>query len=46
MQALIEQLRGLAGLGIQTVFGAVPHVDRITPLAVLGREAIPAVADL
>jgi F420-dependent oxidoreductase-like protein len=43
---LIEQLRGLASMGIQTVFGAVPHVDRITPLEVLGRDVIPAVADL
>jgi F420-dependent oxidoreductase-like protein len=41
---LIESLRGLAGMGIQTVFGAVPQVDRIIPLEVLGREVIPAVA--
>jgi hypothetical protein len=33
-------------MGIQTVYGAVPHVDRITPLEVIGREVIPAVADL
>jgi F420-dependent oxidoreductase-like protein len=43
---LIEHLRGLAGMGIQTVYGAVPRVDRITPLEVIGREVIPAVADL
>jgi alkanesulfonate monooxygenase SsuD/methylene tetrahydromethanopterin reductase-like flavin-dependent oxidoreductase (luciferase family) len=43
---LIEQLRGLAGMGIQTVFGAVPQVGRITPLEVMGREVIPAVGDL
>jgi F420-dependent oxidoreductase-like protein len=43
---LIGRLRWLAGMGIQTVFGAVPHVDRITPLEVLGREVVPAVADL
>jgi hypothetical protein len=33
-------------MGIQTVYGAVPHMDRITPLEVIGREVIPAVADL
>jgi F420-dependent oxidoreductase-like protein len=43
---LIGQLRWLAGMGIQTVIGAVPRVDRITPLEVIGREVIPAVADL
>jgi F420-dependent oxidoreductase-like protein len=43
---LIEQLRWLARMGIQTVYGAVPRVDRITPLEVIGREVIPAVADL
>jgi F420-dependent oxidoreductase-like protein len=43
---LIGQLRWLAGMGIQTVVGAVPRVDRITPLEVIGREVIPAVADL
>ena len=45
-QALIEQLRWLAGMGIQTVFGGVPHVDRLSPLEIIGREVIPAVADL
>jgi F420-dependent oxidoreductase-like protein len=43
---LVERLRGLAALGIQTVFGAVPSVDRITPLEVIGREVIPQVAAL
>jgi F420-dependent oxidoreductase-like protein len=43
---LLGQLRWMAGMGIQTVIGYVPHVDRITPLEVLGREVIPAVADL
>jgi F420-dependent oxidoreductase-like protein len=41
---LIGQLRWLAGMGIQTAIGVVPRVDRITPLEVLGREIIPAVA--
>ncbi len=43
---LLGQLRWLAGLGIQTVLGVVPHVYRIKPLEVIGREVIPAVADL
>ncbi len=42
---LIEQLRALAAQGIQTAFGVVPHVYRITPLEVIGREVLPAVAD-
>jgi F420-dependent oxidoreductase-like protein len=43
---VLGQLRWMAGMGIQTVIGFVPHVDRLTPLERLGREAIPAVADL
>lgn len=43
---LKEQLRWLAGLGIETVYGWVVGVDRITPLEIMGREVIPAVADL
>jgi F420-dependent oxidoreductase-like protein len=43
---LLEKLRWLAGIGIQTVFGAVPYVDQITPLEVIGRQVIPAIADL
>ncbi|MBA2449556.1 MAG: hypothetical protein H0V51_16170 [Chloroflexi bacterium] len=42
---LIGQLRWLAEMGIQTVIGSVRHVDRITPLEVIGREIIPAVAE-
>src|SRR5260221_6669887 len=43
---LIGQLRWLAGMGVQTVIGAVPGVERIAPLEVIGREVIPAIADL
>jgi hypothetical protein len=43
---LIGQLRWLAGMGIETVVGVVPEVHRITPVEVIGREVIPAVADL
>jgi len=46
VKELVERLKWLAGMGIQTVYGAVPHVDRVTPLEVIGREVIPAVADL
>lgn len=42
---LLGRLRWLAGMGIQTVIGFVPHVDRITPLEILGREVIPAIAE-
>ncbi len=43
---LLRQLRWLAGVGIQTVLGVVPQVYQITPLEIIGREIIPAVADL
>jgi F420-dependent oxidoreductase-like protein len=43
---LIGRLRWLSGMGIETVIGFVPGVERITPLGVIGREVIPAVADL
>jgi F420-dependent oxidoreductase-like protein len=43
---LVETLRGFAEMGIQGVVGAVAHVDRITPLEAIGRDVIPAIADL
>jgi F420-dependent oxidoreductase-like protein len=43
---VIGGLHWLAGMGIETVIGFVPGVDRITPLEVIGREVIPVVADL
>ena len=43
---LVGQLRWLAGMGIQTVIGSVAGVDRLAPLETIGREVIPAVADL
>jgi F420-dependent oxidoreductase-like protein len=43
---MIGQLRNLAKLGIQTAIGSVHEVWRITPLEVLGRKVIPAVAEL
>ena len=44
--ALIGRLRWLAGMGIQTVIGSVKDVDRLEPLEIIGRQVIPAVADL
>jgi F420-dependent oxidoreductase-like protein len=46
VDTLIGQLRWLASMGIETVLGVVPHMYRITPLEIIGREVIPAVADL
>lgn len=43
---LLDQLRWLASMGIQTVLGWVVGVDQITPLEIMGREVIPAVAAL
>jgi F420-dependent oxidoreductase-like protein len=42
----IDALRGLAGLGLQVAHGAVANVWRITPLEIIGREVLPAIADL
>lgn len=44
--ALIGRLRWLRGMGIQTVIGSVKDVDRLEPLEIIGRQVIPAVADL
>jgi F420-dependent oxidoreductase-like protein len=43
---LLEKLRWLASLGIETVFGWVVGMDRITPIEIMGREVIPAAAEL
>ncbi len=42
----IEQLRHVASLGIHVAHGSVRDVWRTTPLEILGKEVIPAVADL
>lgn len=42
----IAELRRLAEAGIQTAICSVKDMHRITPLEVIGREVIPAVADL
>ncbi len=46
VEELIGQLRWLGGMGIETVFGYVVGAERIAPLEVMGREVIPAVAEL
>ncbi|MGH2351968.1 MAG: TIGR03560 family F420-dependent LLM class oxidoreductase [Chloroflexota bacterium] len=43
---VLGQLRWLAGMGIETVFGWVVGVDQIRPIEVMGREIIPAAAEL
>jgi alkanesulfonate monooxygenase SsuD/methylene tetrahydromethanopterin reductase-like flavin-dependent oxidoreductase (luciferase family) len=43
---LLDQLRWLAGMGIETVFGWVVGVDDIAPIDIIGREVIPVVAEL
>jgi len=43
---LVEQLRWLSGMGIETVIGFVTSADRIASLHIIGSEVIPAVADL
>ena len=43
---LIGGLHRLSRMGIETVIGMVPSVDRISPLEIIGRQVIPAVAEL
>ena len=43
---VIGGLRWLAGMGIQTVVGAVPKVYDVKRLEIIGEKVIPAVADL
>ncbi len=42
---LVNQLRWLAEMGIETVFGWVVGIERLTPLEIMGREVIPAAAE-
>jgi F420-dependent oxidoreductase-like protein len=46
MGEVIDLLRGLAGKGIQTAICSVKDVYRIRPLEMIGREVLPAIADL
>jgi F420-dependent oxidoreductase-like protein len=42
---LLEQLRWLSDLGIQTVFGWVVGVERIEPLEIMAREVFPVIRE-
>jgi F420-dependent oxidoreductase-like protein len=42
---MIESLKKLADLGADTAIGGVRDVHTITPLEIIGRDVIPAVAD-
>jgi alkanesulfonate monooxygenase SsuD/methylene tetrahydromethanopterin reductase-like flavin-dependent oxidoreductase (luciferase family) len=42
----VDALRGLARQGFQVAHGGVANVSRITPLEIIGREVVPAIADL
>jgi alkanesulfonate monooxygenase len=41
-----DRLREFAAMGFSAVVGSVPDVGRITPLEIIGREVIPAAAEL
>ena len=41
---IVQQLRGLSQMGFTTAIGGVTDVYKITPLEVIAREVIPAVA--
>ena len=41
---MIDELRALAELGVDTAIGGVRGVHTITPLEIIGRDVIPAVA--
>jgi alkanesulfonate monooxygenase len=44
VDTLLEQLRGLAELGITHVHGRVPDVASLRPLEILGEKVIPVAA--
>ncbi len=43
--ALVEQLGRMAEAGAQAAFGYLPHVDRLLPLEVVGRDVLPQVKE-
>jgi F420-dependent oxidoreductase-like protein len=45
-QELLARLRDFAALGFHEVHGTLRHVSRIAPIEAIGREVIPAIADL
>ncbi len=45
VRSIVDQLRALAEQGFAVAHGSVRDVWKITPLEVIGREVVPAVAD-
>ena len=45
-QELLDRVREFAALGFHEVHGTLRHVSRIAPIEAIGREVIPAIADL
>ena len=43
---LVEELERYAALGVQAVSGTLARASDLTPLEVMGKEVIPAIADL
>jgi hypothetical protein len=43
---VIEELKDLAALGVQVAHGRVQRVWDLTPLEVIGKEVVPALAGL
>lgn len=44
--AVVDQLRGLAEMGAETVLGILVNVEQIRPIEVMGASVVPAVAEL
>ncbi|HMK96498.1 MAG TPA: LLM class F420-dependent oxidoreductase [Acidimicrobiales bacterium] len=42
---ILEELRSLATLGVQVAHGRVARVSELTPLEVIGKEVVPAIAE-
>jgi F420-dependent oxidoreductase-like protein len=46
VEALVDQMHGLADLGVTHCHGSVPDVATLTPLEILAERVLPAVADV
>ena len=44
--ATVEELKGYAALGVQHVHTVIPRVSELEPLRVMGKEVIPAAAEM
>ena len=45
VDAILQQLQHYARLGISEAHGSVPGVWKLSPLKILGKEVVPAIAD-